>query len=429
MRIAFVTQPLDRVRPPVQNSLGIFVYEVARRLARQHEVIVYLYGGRWRFGSLHEDGIHYRYVPSAIDKPVTQWVERLMKSGDPRRPAFARAAAHGLYARYVADDLAQQKPDAVHVLNYTQFLPAIRRRNPQTKIVLHMECEWLSQLDTAWMSSRAAAADSIVGCSDFVAQEAARALPEFAARCTYIYNGVDDVAFSPAGPPRADVGNAPRLLFVARVSPEKGVHVLLDAFRRVRAKYPQAELDVVGGMAAAPREFIVDLSTDPRTRDLARCYAGDYVADLKASLTPEEAALVHFRGNLPYADLVALYRRADVFLFPSVWHEPFGMPNIEAMACGAPVVSTRGGGIPEVVLDGESGLLAERGDVGELAAAILRLLGDPELRRRLAAAGRARVEEFFTWDRIAADLAREYQRLQGVSRPTAPRPHIAAVAG
>jgi glycosyltransferase involved in cell wall biosynthesis len=414
MRIAFVAQPLDLVRPPVQNSLGIFVYEVARRLARRHEVIVYLYEGRWRFGETQSDGLRYRFVPVKVDRKLTRWVEKLGRSNDPRRPAFARSSAHAAYAHHIAADARRLGADVIHVLNYTQFLPIIRRKNPQARLVLHMQCEWLSQLDAEWMRPRAAAADRVLGCADFVAEQARKALPEFAERCGFLFNGADAEKFTPDGAgPRADVGDAPRLLFVARVSPEKGVHVLLEAFRKVRERYPNARLDVVGALSAAPREFNVDLSADPRTRQLARFYEGDYVQQMKAAAGEG----VHFTGNLPYAELVSLYRQADVFVFPSVWHEPFGMPNIEAMACGVPVVSTRGGGIPEVVLDGQTGLLVERGNPDELAAAILRLLGDYELRQRFSLAGRTRVEERFSWDRIARDLEDEYRRLLGKGAP------------
>jgi starch synthase len=89
-----------------------------------------------------------------------------------------------------------------------------------------------------------------------------------------------------------------------------------------------------------------------------------------------------------------------VFLCPSVY-EPFGLINLEAMACGTPVVASRVGGIPEVVVDGETGFLVPPGDPRALAAAVREVLADPERAARLGHAGRRRVVDKFSWERIA----------------------------
>jgi glycosyltransferase involved in cell wall biosynthesis len=90
------------------------------------------------------------------------------------------------------------------------------------------------------------------------------------------------------------------------------------------------------------------------------------------------------------------------------WNELFGMPIAEAMSCGVPAVASRVAGIPEVVTDGETGLLVERGNPSALARTINRLLEDEELRRSMGAAGRQRVLERFSWDQITEALLGEY---------------------
>jgi glycosyltransferase involved in cell wall biosynthesis len=128
---------------------------------------------------------------------------------------------------------------------------------------------------------------------------------------------------------------------------------------------------------------------------------------------------------------VELYSHAAVFCCPSVY-EPFGIINLEAMACEVPVVATAVGGIPEVVRHGDTGLLVEldaRGDSGEprdaerfaraLAAALNQLLGDAAMRRRMGAAGRARVLHEFAWDRVARRVVGVYEdvvRAAGTSK-------------
>jgi starch synthase len=123
---------------------------------------------------------------------------------------------------------------------------------------------------------------------------------------------------------------------------------------------------------------------------------------------------------LPRADVVQLLSHANAFVCPSVY-EPFGLINLEAMACGLPVVATAVGGIPEIVVDGETGHLvpvpdnpSEAAALGQaLAESLNRLLADPQEARRMGDAGRRRVLERFTWDAVARQTAELYSFLVG----------------
>ena len=126
-------------------------------------------------------------------------------------------------------------------------------------------------------------------------------------------------------------------------------------------------------------------------------------AEMKAAVAAAQAK----HGNVVWIDKmvtntekIELYSHAAVFVCPSIY-EPFGLINLEAMACGTPVVASRVGGIPEVVVDGETGRLVEPGDVAALGQALRETLADPERARRMGEAGRGRVEAHFSWDRIA----------------------------
>ncbi|MGH3112588.1 MAG: glycosyltransferase, partial [Gaiellaceae bacterium] len=116
---------------------------------------------------------------------------------------------------------------------------------------------------------------------------------------------------------------------------------------------------------------------------------------------------------LPRAEVVQILSNASVFVCPSIY-EPFGLVNLEAMACEAPVVATAVGGIPEIVVDGETGyLVSPDGDLAhELAERINALLASDALRRRFGKAGRARVLDRFSWPVLAQRTADLYERLE-----------------
>ena len=114
---------------------------------------------------------------------------------------------------------------------------------------------------------------------------------------------------------------------------------------------------------------------------------------------------------MPHDAVREYYHRADVLLIPSVWHEPFGIPVVEGMACGLPVVASRSGGIPEIVVDGETGFIVERDNPDKLASAMLRLLGDPTQQSSMGCAGRQRAVACFDWKEITAQLVTLYDRL------------------
>jgi glycosyltransferase involved in cell wall biosynthesis len=113
-------------------------------------------------------------------------------------------------------------------------------------------------------------------------------------------------------------------------------------------------------------------------------------------------------GHVPWQQLADLYRRASVFVMPS-FYETFGISVIEAMAFGLPVVATRTGGLPEVVDDGVTGILVPAGDAEALADALIRLLRDPDLRRRMGQAGQERVRAEFTIDRVVSQTLAVYE--------------------
>jgi glycosyltransferase involved in cell wall biosynthesis len=175
--------------------------------------------------------------------------------------------------------------------------------------------------------------------------------------------------FVPLPRPEPAAGSPPRLLYVGRLAPEKGLEVLLEALRRVRASRPGS---------AAPVLTLVGWDYVGST------YGGELRARVGAS---DLAGAVDFAGHVPYGPrLFALYDAHDALVLPS-FTEGFPQVILEAMARGVPVVATRVGGVPRVVEDGKNGLLVPAADAPALADALGRVLADRGLASALAAAG------------------------------------------
>ena len=190
-----------------------------------------------------------------------------------------------------------------------------------------------------------------------------------------IYQGIPIEQFPLKEEPGA-LSALTKLLYVGQLHPYKGVHRLLEAVALV--KHP------------------VTLSV-----------AGDGPEDYKAHLLKLAEGIdvkVTFRGRLPHSQLPALYREHDIFIFPSIWEEPFGLTHLEAMASGLPVISTVNGGQGEFLNHQQNCLAIQPDDTESIRQALERLIEEPELAASLAKAGRRTVEERFTTGRYIDEL-------------------------
>jgi glycosyltransferase involved in cell wall biosynthesis len=334
------------------------------------------------------------------------------------KPFYSSHLCYRQFIGGVLGDLRRLQPDVVHIQNFSQFVPMVRRVVPNARIILHMHAEWLAQLDYKRIAHRLIDVDSVIFCSDYFAEQTRRAWPQFAGRCRTVYNGVTMGEFEGA---TIEKPNPKRLLFVGRISPDKGVHVLVDAFKHVAEKHPDAELKIVGPFATLPKSFCLSMADEPMVRDLAKFYDRPYVDQLKDRITPAMARQVEITGPLSRADLVKQFKLAGVLVLPSIYPEGFGIPIVEAGACFAPSVVARRGGMPEVVIDQETGFIVEATDVDDLADALTRMLDNESMRRTMGQAAHQRVVDHFTWERIADSLLTEYRRVVGgQDRPRTP---------
>ncbi len=254
------------------------------------------------------------------------------------------------------------------------------------------------------------AADAVIAVSGGMGADILRSYPGIdPAKMHVVYNGIDLERWRPTDD--LDLVRSfgidperPTIIFVGRITRQKGLPYLLRAARSLPT---EVQLVLCAGAPDTP-EIMAEVS------------------GLVAELGEERSGVVWIERMLPQPELAALLTAADVFVCPSVY-EPLGIVNLEAMACGTAVVGTATGGIPEVIVDGETGRLvpidqATDGTgtpldperfVADLAAALTEVVMDREQAARYGVAGRSRAEAVFDWDAIGEQTAAIYRGLVG----------------
>jgi glycosyltransferase involved in cell wall biosynthesis len=357
--------------PARLTGAGVYTARVLAALARRDDLELEVLCAPGSASALAADGLRLH--------PVT-----VAGAGRPARIAWTQLLAGRAAGRLSADLL--------HGVHYE--LP-LRARLP-TLVTVHdltmlNHPEWHEPSKVryfGWAMRRAVAAARRVLCvSASTARDLAELLGVPPERVDVTPLGTD---LRPAPPEavaavRRRLGiDGPYLLGLGTVEPRKDLPTLVRAFASLAAELPH-RLVLAG---------------------LAGWGAGTLAAEVAASGVVERILLA---GYVPEADKAALFTGADVVGYPSLY-EGFGLPVLEAMACGTPVVTTTGGSLPEVA--GDAALLVEPGDADALAAAIAKLAGDPAARHAVAARGKARAAGF-TWERCADLTASAYHRALG----------------
>jgi alpha-maltose-1-phosphate synthase len=251
-------------------------------------------------------------------------------------------------------------------------------------------------------------ADAVIGVSAAMSADILRSYPNIdPARVHVVHNGIDTEDWQPVANPQRvrELGvdpDRPSVIFVGRITRQKG----LPLFLRAAAQLP-------------PEVQLVLCAGAPDTKEIEAEVRG-----LVDGLAAERDGVVWIAEMLPRQDVVALLTAATVFACPSIY-EPLGIVNLEAMSCETAVVATATGGIPEVVVDGETGWLvpieqATDGTgtpldpdryVSDLAAALIDAVSDAERARQRGLAGRRRAQESFSWPAIAEQTMGIYRSL------------------
>jgi glycosyltransferase involved in cell wall biosynthesis len=326
-------------------------------------------------------------------KERNDFADELRAVGIPVTALHRRGAADIGVWRRLRDHIAAQAPDIVHSF---LFLPSVlavpaARDAGVPVVVVSQRCSYDATVGQPWR----AIARRVHGYADRVIVNSRAALREEEAaglppeRLLYIPNGITAGADLPADREALGLATGPLAVCVAQLAVEKGHRDLIAAWAGVRQHVPAATLALVGDGPLRP-------ALEAAARD--------------AGLTDS----IRFLGHRP--DARRLLAGADVAVLASITE---GMPNalLEAMAAGRAVVATRVGGIPDVVVDGETGRLVPPRQPIALAKALAEVLTDAAQRARFGEAGRARVERQFSMPTVARAFAETYETLLEARRP------------
>ena len=281
-------------------------------------------------------------------------------------------------------------PDLIHIngTGRDEFFHLVTEKACDAPLLVTLHGDWLSQAD-AIVTAVLKSADWVAGCSQAILDRAHRLVPEITRRSHVIPNAVEEFPLHP------EALAAARLLCLGRLSQEKGFDVALDAFAAVLARYPEARLVVAGD--------------GPERGSLEK-----QAVDLGISQA------VEFAGWVAPENVPGLINTATMLLMPSRY-ESLPLAALEAALMARPVVGARVGGLPEIVVHRETGLLIGREDAGELASAIAFLLDQPEEADRLGQAARRRAQHAFSWERHVDSYDTLYRNLILDWRERSPR--------
>ena len=380
LRVALLTREYP---PEVYGGAGVHVTYLARELAPLVDLTVHCQGAD------RPDAIAHRPWDLLADANQALQVVSTDLSMAAAVGAGMNSAqllhSHTWYAN-LAGHLGAMLYDIPHVMTM-HSLEALRPWKAEQLGGGYTVSSWCERV-------AAASAAAVVAVSDGMRADIMAAYPEIPAeRIRVIRNGIDTTEYRPD--PNTDVLERygidlarPYVIFVGRITRQKGVPVLL---RAASGLIPEAQLVLLAG-AADTQEQLAE------------------VTELVDGLRATRSGVFWIPEMLPKHDVIQLLTHATVFAIPSVY-EPLGIVNLEAMACGTAVVGSRTGGIPEVVADGETGLLVPAGEPEPLAAALNTLLSDPDRAAAMGQAGRKRAVAEFGWPAIAAQTADLYAEL------------------
>jgi starch synthase len=392
--------------PHVYGGAGIHVDHLSRELANleggTHEIQILCFGDQKKHsGNMIVEGIHPSFNSPFQDTQHEKLLDTLSRNitmvGSVKETDIVHC--HTWYT-HLAGCLIKQILDVPLVLT-THSLEPDRPWKEEQLGPAYGASTWLE--GTAYQN-----ADGVVAVSQPMRKRVHDLYQVPFEKTRVISNGIDVHEYQPRSNPSLLTSyrikpDKPFLIFVGRITRQKGIIHLVNAIKYI-----------------SPGIQIVLCAGAPDTEEIGR----EVEEKVKKAQTQTSNEIIWVRQWVPKSDLITLYSHASLFVCPSVY-EPFGIVNLEAMACGTPVVASAVGGIPEVVMHGETGWLVPFDPIDtrswepkdpekfskDLAEAINNLVSSPEKIREMSLKGREWVEKHYRWENIACQTLEFYKKL------------------
>lgn len=403
MRIVILT---NEYPPYVYGGAGVhveyLVSELSRLENRAHDIKVLCFGDqRAQERNLTVEGVDPHFLPSTQDPHHQKFLETLVRNIVMAGSVAEADIVHGhTWYSHLAGCLLKPLLGARLVLTTHSLEPHRPWKVEQLGTAYHAS-SWVER--TAYQN-----ADGVIAVSQAMNKDVQNLYGVPVEKTQVIHNGIDVQEYKPR--PNLVVlqsyhidAHKPFVLFVGRITRQKGIMHLINAIQYMR-----------------PGIQVVLCAGAPDTPELGQ----EMAERLERAGYERPNEIIWVPEMVPRDHVISLYTHASIFVCPSVY-EPFGIINLEAMACETPVVASAVGGIPEVVVHGETGLLVPFESVSDhdfepkepeqfsrdLAAAVNRLFDDPATMRQMGRNARMRVERYFSWSRIAQRTLDFYREL------------------
>jgi glycogen synthase len=403
MKITILT---NEYPPNVYGGAGVHVEYLTRELAAlddgAHEVEVLCFGEQQEeHGNLTVRGVSPDFELPYQDERHAKFMDAMLRDLVMAGSVADADIVHGhTWYSHLAGCLAKQLTGGKLVLTTHSLVPHRPWKREQLGTA-YDGSSWVER--TAYEN-----ADGVVAVSGSMKEDVQSLYDVNSERVEVIHNGIDVEQYRPR--PDASVlesygvdPDQPYVLFVGRITRQKGILHLVEAIHHFE---PDIQVVLCAGA--------------PDTEEIG----AEMEARVEVARRETDNPIVWLAEMLPREDVITMYTHADVFVCPSVY-EPFGIINLEAMACETPVVASAVGGIPEIVVPNETGLLVDvdpsEGDTVEpadpegfarrLAEGVNTLMADPDRRSKMGTAARTRVEQQFSWQAIAEQTLAFYKTL------------------
>lgn len=381
MRLAFICTDRGPCPPVKGGAIQLLITKVAPLLAKKHKVTVF---------SITDPDL-------ALQEMTDQVVyERFEKSQ---------------YLHQVCMRVREKQFDIIQVYNRPGWVSFLRDAAPEAKLILslHNLIYNTIKVEQEQAVRGITEANRIVTVSRFVAEDTAKKFPDAAGKIQVLYTGADVNDYAPVWTKkgrdwrklirnRYQIAHHDKvLLFVGRLVPEKGCHLILETMKESLKSYEKVKLLIVGS------KWYADQSTSA------------YINKLR-SMAEALSKRIIFTSYVSVEEIPKYFAAADMFICPSQWQEPLARVHYEAMAAGLPIITTKRGGNHELFQKDTDGIVVtEYQDSKAFGQAITTLLENPELAGKMGRHGRIKAEETYNFERVAADLEKIYAELAAVN--------------